>query len=67
MRRREFIAGVGAMAVWPLGALAQQGERVRRVGVLMPYSEDNPAAKLALSTFVQGLAVLGWSEGRNLR
>ena len=67
MRRREFIAGLGGAVVWPLAARAQQGDRVRRVGVLMPYSEDNPNAKFALSTFVQGLAVLGWSEGRNLR
>jgi putative ABC transport system substrate-binding protein len=67
MRRREFIAGIGSAVAWPVVARAQQGERVRRVGVLMPWSENDPAIKVNLSAFIQGLASLGWSEGRNLR
>jgi putative ABC transport system substrate-binding protein len=66
MKRRDFIAGLGA-AVWPLAARAQQGERVRRVGVLMTSSESDPNTKFLLPAFVQELAALGWSEGRNLR
>jgi putative tryptophan/tyrosine transport system substrate-binding protein len=67
MRRREFIAGLGSAAVWPLAARAQQAERVRRVGVLMPYNETDPGAKGQLSAFTQGLAELGWTDGRNMR
>jgi putative tryptophan/tyrosine transport system substrate-binding protein len=66
MRRREFIAGISA-AAWPLVARAQQGERVRRVGVLLSLSEIDPLVKLGLSAFTQGLADLGWTEGRNVR
>src|SRR6202023_4260519 len=67
MRRREFIAGLGGVAAWPLAARAQQGERVRRLGVLMPYDERDPYAAAFLSAFVPALAELGWSHGRNLR
>jgi putative tryptophan/tyrosine transport system substrate-binding protein len=68
MRRREFIAGLcGAAAAWPLAARAQQGERVRRVGVLMASDESDPESKAVLSAFAQGLTELGWIEGRNLR
>jgi putative ABC transport system substrate-binding protein len=68
MRRREFVALLGgAAATWPLAARAQQGERVRRVGVLMPYSADDQEAKNLLMAFVQRLEFLGWTEGRNLR
>jgi putative tryptophan/tyrosine transport system substrate-binding protein len=70
MRRREFIAGLGGAAAWPVAARAQQGERVRRVGVLMAYDENDPTAdrirKDYLSRFVQGLSELGWTTGRNL-
>ena len=66
MRRREFIAGLGAAAL-PLAALAQQGERVRRIGVLMPLDENDPAAKTYVSAFTQALADLGWTAGRNVR
>jgi putative tryptophan/tyrosine transport system substrate-binding protein len=66
MIRREFIAGISA-AAWPLAARAQQGERVRRIGVLMPYDENDPFAKLQLSTLTQALADLGWADGRNVR
>jgi hypothetical protein len=62
MKRREFIAGVGGAVAW---LRAQQGERVRRIGVLMPDDENDPSAKLQLSTFTQALVDLGWTEGRN--
>jgi putative tryptophan/tyrosine transport system substrate-binding protein len=66
MKRREFIAGLGAVA-WPLAARAQQGERVRRVGVLMPTDETDPLTKARISAFAQALADLGWTDGRNVR
>jgi putative ABC transport system substrate-binding protein len=66
MRRREFMAGLGA-AVWPLAARAQQGERVRRIGVLMWLDQNDPLTKSELSAFTQALAGLGWTEGRNVR
>src|SRR6516164_6267955 len=67
IRRREFIAGLGGSAAWPLAARAQQGNRVRRIGVLWPGDENDPVAKLPLSAFTQALAALGWTEGRNVR
>jgi putative ABC transport system substrate-binding protein len=68
MQRRSFITLLGASAVaWPLGAVAQQPDRVRRVGVLMGWDENDPEAKFWLSGFTKGLAELGWTEGRNLR
>jgi putative tryptophan/tyrosine transport system substrate-binding protein len=65
--RREFIAGLGGAAACPVVARAQQRERVRRVGVLMPFDEDDPEGKLRYSTFIQALTALGWTDGRNLR
>ena len=56
MRRREFIVGLGSTAAWPAAAQAQQGDRVRRIGVLMPYDENEPVAKPRLSAFTQALA-----------
>jgi putative ABC transport system substrate-binding protein len=67
MRRREFIAGLGSAAAWPLVARAQQGERVRRIGVLMPTDENDPVWKTRLSAFTQVLADLGWTDNRNVR
>src|SRR6516162_4763867 len=67
MRRREFITLVGCAAAWPLAAHAQQGDRVRRIGVLMGYAENDPVAKRSLSAFTQALAGLGWTDGRNVR
>jgi putative tryptophan/tyrosine transport system substrate-binding protein len=67
MRRREFIAGIGGAAVWPVVARAQQGDRMRRVGVLMGYDENDPEAKGWLSGFIHGLLELGWIDGRNVR
>ena len=66
MKRREFIAGLGA-AAWPLAARGQVGERVRQVGVMMGWSENDPIFRSLLDAFVQELARLGWVEGRNVR
>jgi SAM-dependent methyltransferase len=68
LRRREFIAGLGGAAVaWPLAARAQQGNRVRRIGVLMQGDENAPEQKRSYSAFTQALAALGWIDGRNVR
>jgi len=68
MQRREFIAGLGsAVAAWPLAARAQQGDRVRRIGVLVPFDENDPVFKARFSALIQALADLGWTVGRNLR
>ena len=67
MRRRQFITLLGGAAAWPLAAGAQQPERMRRIGVLMGFDENDPVAKGWLSGFMQGLAELGWSDGRNVR
>src|SRR5262245_25312463 len=67
MRRREFVGLIGGAAAWPLAARAQPREPVRRVGVLVPFDENDPEAKLRLSGFTQALADLGWTDGRNLR
>jgi putative ABC transport system substrate-binding protein len=66
MRRREFIAGLGA-AAWPLAARAQPAERMRRIGVLMPNDENDPVTKAFVPAFTQALADLGWTDGRNVR
>jgi putative ABC transport system substrate-binding protein len=67
VRRREFIAGLGGAAAWPLVARAQQPERMRRIGVLIPTSEDDSQTQRQLAAFHQGLLELGWIEGRNIR
>ena len=67
MSRREFIALAGSAAAWPLAARAQQGVRMRRIGVLMAYDEADPLAKARITAFTQALAGLGWTDGRNLR
>jgi putative ABC transport system substrate-binding protein len=67
MKRRDFIAGLGSAAAWPVVAQAQQGDRVRRIGVLTPYDENDPMPRPRLSAFTQALADLGWTEGRNVR
>jgi putative tryptophan/tyrosine transport system substrate-binding protein len=66
MRRRDFIKGiVGSATAWPLMARAQQGERVRRIGVLMDRGADDPEARALVGAFSQGLGELGWIIGRN--
>jgi putative tryptophan/tyrosine transport system substrate-binding protein len=67
MNRREFIGGLGGVATWPLAARAQQGDRVRRIGVLMGRDENDPLSNPRISAFTQGLADLGWTDGRNVR
>ena len=67
IRRREFIAGLGSAAAWPLTARARQGDRVRRVGWLSGFDEHDPVAKTFVSAFIQSLAGLGWTDGRNVR
>jgi putative tryptophan/tyrosine transport system substrate-binding protein len=67
MNRRDFIAALGGAAAWPLVASAQQGDRVRRIGVLMPFEENDPEGKLRYSAFTQALADLGWTDGHNVR
>ena len=66
LRRREFITFLAGSAAWPLTARAQQGDRVRRVGVLM-WDENDPVRKTYFSAFTQALAGLGWTDGRNVR
>ena len=67
MRRRDFIALIsGAAAAWPLAARAQQPARMRRVGVLMSFSDDDREGQLLLSAFEQGLQALGWTNGRDV-
>ena len=68
LRRREFIAGLGGAAIaWPLAARAQQDGRVGRIGVLMPFDENDPAVKTVVTASTQALAELGWAIGRNMR
>jgi putative tryptophan/tyrosine transport system substrate-binding protein len=68
MRRRQFISLLGAaVAAWPLAARAQQPERMRRIGVLMYYPENDPAGQLRAKAFHQGIEKLGWTVGRNLQ
>src|SRR4051812_7053679 len=68
MKRREFITLLGgAAAAWPFAARAQQGERVRRIGVLIGFAESDPSVRTWLAAFRGALAKLGWTEGSNLR
>jgi putative ABC transport system substrate-binding protein len=67
IKRREFIAGLGSAAAWPVVARGQQTDRVRRIGVLMGLDENDPNANLRLSAFMRAFANLGWTDGRNVR
>src|SRR5690242_17936220 len=67
MRRRAFIAGLGAAAAWPLRARAQQAERMRRIGVLMHTSTDDSEAQGRLAAFLLGLQQAGWAVGENVQ
>src|SRR5262249_21614804 len=66
-RRELLVALGGAAAAWPLGARAQQPERMRRIGVLLPYAADDREGQARLAAFQQALAELGWSDGGNVR
>jgi putative tryptophan/tyrosine transport system substrate-binding protein len=67
IRRRGFIAGLSGAAAWPLAARAQQGERTRRIGVLMNLAADDPDGPPRITAFAQGLQEAGWALGRNVR
>jgi hypothetical protein len=68
LKRREFIRLLGgAAAAWPVAARTQQGERVRRIGVLEPLAVDDPEALARVTAFAQGLQQLGWTANRNVR
>jgi putative ABC transport system substrate-binding protein len=67
MKRRDFITLIGGAAAWPLAARAQQGERVRHIGVLMAMDNNDPEGKLRYSAFTQALTDMGWTDGRNVR
>jgi putative ABC transport system substrate-binding protein len=67
LKRREFISLLGGGAAWPLAARAQQGERMRRIGVLSLVAADNPLGKARIAALLQGLHELGWTDGRNVR
>ena len=67
MKRREFVTLLGGAAAWPLAARAQQGERMRRIGVLLNTAADDLMAQARVAAFVQGLQAAGWSDGRNVR
>jgi putative ABC transport system substrate-binding protein len=67
MQRRDFVTLLGGAAAWPLAARAQQPERMRRIGVLLPAAADDALFQTWVGAFLQGLAVLGWTIGRNVR
>ena len=68
MRRREFITLLsGAAVAWPSAVRAQQGDHIRRVGVLMNLASDDAEGQARLAAFLQGLHQVGWIEGRNVR
>ena len=68
MNRREIIAGLGSAAAWPFAAQAQQGDRVRRIGVLSTTTDENdPEWKARISALTQAFVDLGWTDGRNVR
>jgi len=67
MKRREFITLLCGAAAWPLAARAQQGERMRRIGVLEPIAAESPDGKARQGAFLQRLQQLGWIDGRNMR
>ena len=66
MKRRAFITLLGGASAWPLAARAQQGERMRRIGVLMASAADDSENQARMAAFLQGLAQLGWTDGRNV-
>jgi putative tryptophan/tyrosine transport system substrate-binding protein len=68
MKGREFIKLASRIPLaWPIASRAQQPDRMRRIGVLLPFAENDPEAQDRLMAFRQGLEKVGWAEGRNLR
>ena len=67
MRRREFITLVVGATAWPVAVGAQQRDRMRRIGVLMNFTSDDPVSQDRLAAFLQGLQELGWTVGRNVQ
>jgi ABC-type uncharacterized transport system substrate-binding protein len=67
VRRREFITLIGSVAIWPLAARAQQPERMRRIGILLPATADDLEFQARVGAFLQGMQQLGWTIGRNVR
>ena len=67
MRRRDFIKGIVGSTAWPLGAHAQQGDRMRRLGILMAVAESDPQYQADVAVFREGLQKLGWVDGQNIR
>jgi putative tryptophan/tyrosine transport system substrate-binding protein len=67
MNKRDFITLLGGATAWPLAARAQQGERMRRIGVLTNLGADDPLSAIRVAAFVQRLQELGWTDGRNVR
>jgi putative ABC transport system substrate-binding protein len=67
MRRREFVGLVGGAAVWPLAAMAQKKDGLRRVGIIMGFAENDKVWQSYLATFREALQALGWTDGRNIR
>jgi putative tryptophan/tyrosine transport system substrate-binding protein len=65
--RRQFITVLGGAAAWPLAARAQQPERMRRIGVLINLTADDPEGRARLAAFLEGLRELGWTDGRNIQ
>ena len=66
-KRREFITLLGGGAAWPLAARAQQADRMRRIGMILPAAADDAGFQAWVGAFLQALALLGWTIGRNVR
>src|SRR5262245_46255077 len=67
IKRREFISLLGSATAWPIATGAQQGERMRRIGMLLPATADDSEFQARVGAFLQALALLGWTIGRNVR
>jgi putative tryptophan/tyrosine transport system substrate-binding protein len=67
MIRREFITLLGGAAAWPPAARAQTPARIRRIGILSAFAEDDPEARRNITVFRQALENLGWTDGGNAR
>src|SRR5215210_7243174 len=67
MRRRDVIALLGGAAAYPIAALAQQQERIRRIGVLTPFAAEDAEGRARLAAFAQEMQQLGWTIGQNIQ